>query len=187
MRTSRSAAAVLSLAIAAIFLIPLAANADPVFPPLTARVMDDAGLLAPGDKAAITSELKALEEKTGDQLVVYTTHSLQGYAIEDFGLRLGRNWGVGQKQKNNGVLLIVAPAERKVRIEVGRGLETLLTNDLAKLIIGNAIVPAFRRGNFPAGIEAGVRDIKDVLLGNAEAVKGRYAETPPISASPVPH
>ncbi|HEY7669419.1 MAG TPA: TPM domain-containing protein, partial [Hyphomicrobium sp.] len=85
----------------------------------------------------------------------------------------GRTWGIGQKGKDNGVLLIVAPNERRVRIEVGRGLEPVMTDALSKLIIENAILPAFRRGDFPGGIRAGVRDIKDVLLGDAEEVKER--------------
>ena len=100
--------------------------------------------------------------------------SLAGvYAGRMFGYRLGRAWGIGQKGKDNGALLIVAPNERKVRIEVGRGLESQLTDAMTKLIIENAILPAFRRGDFAGGIRAGVRDIKDVVLGDAEAVKQR--------------
>ena len=102
-----------------------------------------------------------------------TLKSLQGYDIEDYGYQLGRTWGIGQKGKDNGVLLIVAPNERKVRIEVGRRLEPILTDALSSIIINNAIVPEFRQGDFAAGIKAGVRDIKDVLLGDAEAVKER--------------
>jgi uncharacterized protein len=105
--------------------------------------------------------------------VIYTARSLQGYEIEDFGYQLGRAWQIGQKGKDNGVVLIVAPNERKVRIEVGRGLEPQLTDAMSRLIIENAILPAFRRGDFTAGIKAGVRDIRDILLGDAEAVKAR--------------
>jgi uncharacterized protein len=152
-----------------------AAQAAPTFPPLTGRVVDDAHLLKPEDKAAIEADLKSLEEKSSDQLVVFTTNSLQGYPIDDFGYQLGRAWGIGQKGTNNGVILIVAPKDRQVRIEVGRGLEPQLTDLLSKLITENAILPAFRRGDFPAGIKAGVRDIRDVLLGDAEAVKQRAA------------
>jgi uncharacterized protein len=114
-----------------------------------------------------------LEEKSTDQLVVYTTKSLQGYDIADIGYRLGRFWQIGQKGKDNGAILIVAPNERKVRIEVGRGLEPQLTDAMSKLIVENAVLPAFRRGDFAGGIKAGVRDIRDVLLGDAEAVKQR--------------
>jgi uncharacterized protein len=149
------------------------AAAEPKFPVLTGRIVDEAGLLSAEDIAAIRSELSALEAASTDQLVVVTLKSLQGYEIEDFGYQLGRTWGIGQKGKDNGVLLIVAPNERRVRIEVGRGLEPVMTDALSKLIIENAILPAFRRGDFPGGIRAGVRDIKDVLLGDAEAVRER--------------
>lgn len=151
----------------------LAALAQPKFPPLTGRIVDEAGLLSSADRTELTAALSALEAKSTDQLVVYTTRSLQGYPIEDFGYQLGRAWQIGQRDKNNGVVLIVAPNERKVRIEVGRGLEPQLTDAMSKLIIENAILPAFRRGDFAAGIKAGVRDITDVLLGDAEAVKER--------------
>ena len=159
-------------------LVPVAASAEPKFPPLTGRIVDDAHLLTPADKAAIESDLKALEDKSSDQLVVYTTNSLQGYPIEDYGYQLGRAWGIGQKGTNNGVILIVAPQDRKVRIEVGRGLEPQMTDLLSKLIIQNSILPRFKRGDFSAGIKAGVQDIRDVLLGDAEAVKERAAARP---------
>src|SRR3974390_374138 len=168
------------VALVVILIAASGAHAEPKFPPLTGRVVDDAHLLTPQDKAAIEADLKALEEKSSDQLVVYTTNSLQGYPIEDFGYQLGRAWGIGQKGTNNGVLLIVAPKERKVRIEVGRGLEPQLTDLMSSLIIRNRILPEFRRGQFAAGIKSGVKDIKDVMLGDAEAVKQRAAARPPL-------
>ena len=178
-RMSLSAAgAALLLFLAAVFLISASAGAEPKFPPLTGRIVDNANLLTPADKASIEAELKALEDKSSDQVVVFTTNSLQGYPIEDYGYQLGRAWGIGQKGTNNGVLLIVAPTEHKVRIEVGRGLEPQLTDLLTKLIIQNTILPDFKRGEFSAGIKDGVRDIRDVLLGDAEAVKQRAAARP---------
>jgi uncharacterized protein len=150
-----------------------AAAAEPAFPPLTGRIVDEAGILSPADEQELMQTLSGLEQKSSDQIVVYTAKSLQGYPIEDFGYRLGRFWKIGQQGVNNGVVLIVAPSDRKVRIEVGRGLEPLLTDAMSKLIIQNAILPAFRRGDFPAGIKAGVRDIRDVLLGDAEEVAKR--------------
>lgn len=150
-----------------------AAYAAPTFPALTGRIVDEAGLLSPQDRADINAQLAELEQKSTDQVAVVTLNSLQGYAIEDYGYQLGRAWGIGQKDKNNGILLIVAPNERKVRIEVGRGLEPVMTDAMSSLIIQNAILPEFRRGDFAAGIRAGVRDIKDVLLGDAEEVKER--------------
>jgi uncharacterized protein len=143
------------------------------FPQLTGRIVDEANLLSAQDKQAVEADIKALEEKSTDQLVVYTARSLQGYPIEDFGYRLGRQWQIGQQGKNNGAILIIAPNDRKVRIEVGRGLEPQLTDLMTKLIIENAILPAFRRSDFAGGIKAGVRDIRDVLLGDAEEVKRR--------------
>lgn len=147
--------------------------AEPTFPALTGRIVDQSNLLSSADRAAIEADLAALEAKSTDQIVVVTVPSLQDYPIEDFSYQLGRKWGIGQAGKNNGILLVVAPNERKVRIEVGRGLEPLMTDVMSGLIVNNAILPAFRRGDFPGGIRTGVRDIKDVLLGDAEAVKER--------------
>ncbi len=161
------------LAICIALLGLTSAQAEPRFPALSGRIVDEAGLLSAADRSSLEQELKALEDKSTDQLVIYTTRSLQGYEIEDFGYRLGRTWAIGQKDKNNGVILIVAPNERKVRIEVGRGLEPQLTDLMTKLIIENAILPAFRRNDFSGGIKAGVHDIRDVMLGDAEAVKER--------------
>ena len=149
------------------------AFAEPSFPKLTGRVVDNANLLDAATKAQISADLAALEVKSTDQLVVVTLPSLGGYAIEDYGYQLGRHWAIGQKGKDNGAILIVAPNERKVRIEVGRGLEPHLTDAMSRLIIENAILPRFRRGDFQGGIIAGVRDMKDVVTGDAEAVRER--------------
>jgi len=145
--------------------------AEPQFPQLTGRVVDNANLLSDADKARITSDLEALEAKSSDQLVVVTLPSLQGFEIEEFGYKLGRHWGIGQKDKDNGALLIVAPKERKVRIEVGRRLEPLLTDAVTRIIIENGILPRFRSRDFAGGIKAGVSDIIAVLTGDAEEMK----------------
>ena len=167
----RAAAALL---VALAYLVAGAvAQAEPNFPILTSRITDQAGLLSADDYTAIQAELAALEQKSTDQVAVVTLKSLEGYPIEDYGYQLGRKWGIGQKGKDNGILLIVAPNERKMRIEVGRGLEPVMTDAMSSLIVQNAILPEFRRGDFSAGIRAGVRDIKDVLLGDAEEVKER--------------
>jgi uncharacterized protein len=178
----RGLLALFALVLASFLLIATNAFAEPKFPPLTGRIVDEAHLLTPADKAAIEADLKGLEAKSSDQIVVYTTKSLQGYPIEDFGYQLGRAWGIGQKGTNNGVLLIVAPTEHKVRIEVGRGLEPQLTDLLSSMIIRNRILPEFKRGGFSAGIKAGVHDIKDVLLGDAEAVKERAGKRPAVAS-----
>jgi uncharacterized protein len=162
----------------ALSLVLVPAAAAPTFPDLTGRVVDGAGLLSPEDREALTAELEALEDKSSDQLVVVTVPSLQGYEIEDFGYQLGRHWGIGTEKLDNGVLLIVAPNERKVRIEVGYGLEPVLTDALSKIIIENAILPRFRAGDFRGGIKDGVRDITLVLLGDAAEVEQRDKARP---------
>jgi uncharacterized protein len=154
-----------------LWLFPAAAQL--VFPSLTGRIVDNAQLLSPDDRAALNAELKALEDKSSDQLVVVTLPSLQGYTIEDYGYQLGRHWGIGTAKLNNGVLLIVAPKERKVRIEVGRGLEPTLTDALSSIVINHAILPRFRAGDFAGGIKDGVSDLVRVLTGDAAEVEAR--------------
>ena len=161
----------------ALWLLPAAA-AEPTYPELTGRVVDDAQLLGPDVEEELTGELKALEDKSSDQLVVVTLPSLQGYPIEEFGYLLGRHWGIGTKQLSNGVLLVVAPNDRKVRIEVGRGLEPILTDALSKIIIENSILPRFRNGDFAGGVKDGVRDIVLVLTGDAAEVEERAKARP---------
>ena len=148
------------------------------FPTLSGRVVDEANILDPAARAALTEKLAALEAKTTDQVVVVTLKSLQGTSIEDFGVELGRRWRVGQKDKNNGAVLIVAPNERKVRIEVGYGLEGTLTDAVSRLIIENAIIPRFRANDFPGGINRGVDDIVSVLTGDAAEWQQRAAKRP---------
>src|SRR6059058_2216332 len=104
------------------------------FPQLSGRVVDDAHILTPAEIADLTSKSAALEAQTGRQLVIATVPSLQGYPIEDFGYRLGRAWGIGQKGKDNGVILLVAPNEHKVRVEVGYGATPYLTDAMSGLI-----------------------------------------------------
>lgn len=178
----RGTAFAASIVLVALLLVVsgVPAFAEIVFPTLTGRVVDGAALLKPDEKAAIEADLAALETKSSDQVVVVTLPSLQGYEIEDFGYQLGRKWGIGQAGKDNGVLLIIAPNERKVRIEVGRGLEPIMTDLMSRIIIENGILPEFRAKRFGDGIRAGVRDIKDTLLGDAEAVKERAKGLHPL-------
>jgi len=142
--------------------------AEPSYPALTGRVVDGASLLAPDVRQRLEDKLKAHEDKTSDQVVVATLPSLQDITIEDFANGLFRHWQLGQKAKNNGVLLLVAPKERKVRIEVGYGLEGALTDALSKVIITTAIAPKFKTGDFAGGIEAGTDAILTILAGDAE-------------------
>jgi uncharacterized protein len=136
------------------------------FPPLTGRVVDQAGVMSADSRGALEAKLKDLEDKSSIQLVVATVKSLQGSDIETYANELFRFWKLGQAQKNNGVLLLVAPAEHKVRIEVGYGLEGTLTDALSSVIISSAIVPRFKANDFSGGIERGVDGIISVLSGD---------------------
>jgi len=175
-RHIRIALLALLAVLAAVAALALSASAQPL-PALTGRVVDDAGMLSPGTRGILIRELAELEQKTTRQVVVVTIKSLEGRSIEDLGVRLGRAWGIGQKDKNNGVLLIVAPNERKVRIEVGYGLEGELTDAVAKLIIQESILPDFRQGNMVGGIVSGTEAIIKVLSGDAAEFKRRAART----------
>lgn len=150
-------------------------------PPLSGRVVDQANLLDGSTRAALTSKLAALERQSTDQLVVVTLASLQGVSIEEFGLQLGRHWRIGQKDKNNGALLIVAANERKVRIEVGYGLEATLTDALTKFIIQKSILPRFKANDYPGGIVRGVDDIIQALTGDTAEWQSRAAPAQPNS------
>jgi uncharacterized protein len=149
--------------------------AAPSFPALTGRVVDGANILSDTTRADLDAKLAALEAKTSRQLVVVTLASLQGYEISDYGYQLGRAWGIGQAKLNNGVLLIVAPNEHKVRIEVGYGLEPVLTDALSSLIIQNAILPKFRGGDFNGGVEAGVDALVAQLSLDRSAAEAKAA------------
>ena len=155
------------------------AQAAPKYPALTGQIVDTANLVSPEDEAAILAELRSLEGASTDQVAIVTVPSLEGYPIEDYAIGLARQWQLGQKDKDNGLLLLVAPNERRVRIEVGRRLEPVMTDILSAAIIDTAILPRFRRGDFSGGIRAGVQDIKSVLLGDAEAVKERAKSRTP--------
>ncbi|MFT3973264.1 MAG: YgcG family protein [Amaricoccus sp.] len=137
------------------------------FPPLTGRVVDQAGILSPEARAALEPKLAELEAKSGIQLVVATVGSLQGEEIEPYANELFRAWKLGEADRNNGVLLLVAPNERRVRIEVGYGLEGTLTDALSAVIIANAITPRFKAGDFSGGVARGVDDIITVLTTDA--------------------
>ena len=136
-------------------------------PSLSGRVVDQANIVQPSTRNAIEQKLADLETKSGIQLVVATVPSLEGQEIEPYANELFRNWKLGEKTKNNGVLLLVAPNERRVRIEVGYGLEGTLTDALSKVIIANAMTPRFKAGDFGDGISRGVDDIITVLTTDA--------------------
>jgi uncharacterized protein len=156
--------------LSALFLLAIALvhAAEPEFPPLTGRVNDRAGLLSERDERELEAALARFEAETTDQIVIVTLESLQGLPIEEYGYQLGRHWGIGQKGKDNGALLIVAPEEREVRIEVGYGLEGELTDAQSRTIIETRILPYFRQGDFATGIKAGVAAMIETLGGSYE-------------------
>jgi uncharacterized protein len=169
MRYLSSLPRLLSLALLVI-AVPVLADTLPI-PALSGRVVDQAGILTSSEESRLTTKLKDLEDKTSIQLVVVTLSSLRGSPIEDWGLALGRTWGIGQKGKDNGALLIVAPNDRELRIEVGYGLEGTLPDATASAIIRNVIVPRFKSGDMADGISDGVDAIIAVLTGSSEEFK----------------
>lgn len=151
------------VALVAAVLLLAAPGMAQTFPALSGRVVDAAHILTPEVIARIEARSAEIEQQTGAQLVVATIPDLQGYPIEDYGYKLGRHWGIGQKDKDNGVILLVAPNDRRVRIEVGYGLEPVLTDALSSVIIQQRILPEFRAGNMAAGVESGFNAIATQL------------------------
>jgi uncharacterized protein len=142
-------------------------------PFLSGRVTDNAEVLNDATRRALTERLKAHEDRTGDQIVVLTVPSLEGENIEEYAVRIFESWKLGKKGKDNGVLVIVAPKDRRMRIEVGYGLEGTLTDLAAGRIVRNVMTPRFKAGDYNGGIEAGVQAILDLLeKGKAPAGEG---------------
>lgn len=168
-----------ALAVLAVLTLAGAAFAQPKFPALSGRVVDEANLLSPAAEQQLTSDLENLEQRSGRQLVVATVPSLQGYEIEDYGYQLGRAWGIGDKDRDDGAILLVAPNDRKVRIEVGYGLEPVLTDALSSLIIQQRILPAFREGRMEEGVLDGAKAVIDQLALPAEEAQARAAQATP--------
>jgi len=135
------------------------------FPKLTGRVVDNAHILTEATEQSLEQTLADYENGTTNQVVVVTLPSLEGYSIEEYGYQLGRAWHIGQKDKNNGVLLIVAPNEKKVRIEVGYGLEPVLTDAASSEVVHGIILPDFRNAQMEKGVVDGTQAILSVLGG----------------------
>jgi len=151
-------------------LLAPSAMAQPSFPDLTGRVVDGAEVIPDTVEARLTRKLEALERQSRRQFVIATVSSLQGRDIADYGYQLGRAWGIGDSKRNDGVLLLVAPNERKVRIETGYGLEGELPDALSFFIIDKEVLPRFRARDMPGGIEAGADAIiRQLALPAAEA------------------
>jgi uncharacterized protein len=142
-----------------------AARSTPAYPALTGRVVDTANLLPPADEAALTARLEALQRTTSRQLVIATVPDMGGYPIEEYANGLFRHWQLGQRTANNGVLLVIARSERRMRIEVGYNLEPIVTDALSSRIIREQITPRFRADDYAGGIRAGA----DALLAQLQA------------------
>jgi uncharacterized protein len=142
------------------------------------HVLDRAGLLPAQTARALEQSLVEFERTTGHQVVVHVTPSLEGLEIEDYSIQLAQAWKVGQKTLDNGVIVTVAPNERRVRIEVGYGLEGVLPDALAARIVGDVIVPEFRTGRMDQGVVAGTRAILAVISGEVLPLPARDAERP---------
>ncbi len=182
----RRAPAFLCLLLGLILSAAAIRAAPPEFPTLSGRVVDDAGLLNERDQQELDRALAQFEQQSGNQIVVATLRSLEGLPIEDYGYQLGRHWGIGQAGKDNGALLIVAPEERAVRIEVGYGLEGELTDARSRTIIETDVLPRFRAGDFSAGIKAGVAAMIETLGGRYDPALPRVAAPSERAPSPWP-
>ena len=157
--------------------------ATPTFPTLTGRVVDQANILSPQIRADLTTKLETLETKTSRQLVVVTVPSLQGLEIQDYGYQLGRAWGIGEKKRDTGALLIVAPNERRVRVEVGYGLEGVLTDALSSAVLQEQVLPKFRAGNEAGGVVAGTDALIELLSLRDVQVQARGSAATHIPAA----
>ncbi|EJF80875.1 TPM domain-containing protein [Bartonella doshiae] len=158
------------------FALKSVACSQTKFPPLTGYVNDMAHLLDHITKENLAKKLATLEEKTGDQIVIITLPSLSGIDIETYSNSLFRIWKLGQKQINNGVLLVIAPNEREIRIEVGYGLEGELTDAVSSVIINTFILPNFREGNYQKGIVEAVHAIIKIITENDSDFSFRIKE-----------
>jgi uncharacterized protein len=142
-----------------------AAFADVAVPPLTGRVVDQTGTLSSGDIDSLTRTLRALELRKGSQVAVLIVPTTQPETIEQYSIRVAEAWKIGRKKIDDGALLVVAKNDRKLRIEVGYGLEGALNDVTTKRIIDEIITPKFRNGDFAGGISAGIERIIGVIDG----------------------
>lgn len=142
-------------------------------PQLTSRVNDYANMMSPSARARIESELAALEQSDSTQIVILTIPSLEGEVMEEFSIRVAEAWKIGQKEKDNGVILIVAAKEKRIRIEVGRGLEGKLTDLASGQIIDLVMKPRFRNNDFDGGFTAATQALIEVTRGEYRADETR--------------
>jgi uncharacterized protein len=161
MRSGRSWLVLLALLFASL----VGANAAwaQTFPKFTGLVVDDAHILAPEQVAALDAKLTTLQKTTGHQLVVATIADLQGYPIEDYSYQLGRAWNVGDKDRKDGLVMVIAPKDRKIFISVAGGLQGTVTDAVASVIINTQITPKFKAGDYAGGINAGIDQLATLV------------------------
>jgi len=192
MSFQHKSARVLAFGLFAIFLAlftSMPAVAALQFPALTGRVVDDAGILSDAAKEKLNAYLAEHEQQTGNQVVVVTLKDLGGTDIADYGYQLGRAWGIGQKGKDNGVLIEIAPNQRQARIDAGYKLEGDLTDAQSKLIIENVMLPHFRKGDYDGGVIAGTVDVLRTIGGKPTGAENipeprRHEQGIPIGGIP---
>ncbi len=156
-----------------LFAVQVAANAQRDVPPLdNRRVHDDADVLSPSTEAYLEQSLRSFEDSTSNQIAILTFASLEGESIDQFGIRVADAWKLGTQTKDNGVILLIAVNDRKIRIEVGQGLEGPLPDAVCNRIIRNELAPSFRRGDYDGGVLSAVDAIR-------KAIKGEYKGTGP--------
>ncbi|MEP6827260.1 MAG: TPM domain-containing protein [Aestuariivirga sp.] len=151
-------------------LMTVFALAAPSFPELTGRVVDQAGVFSADQTVILSNRLRDFETQSGHQMAVATVKSLEGNDIRAYGNELARKWALGSKDKNDGVLILVAPNEHKVSIEVGYGLEGDLTDAISSVVINQAMVPKFKAGDYFSGVYAGIDDVEKVIGGQGAAI-----------------
>ena len=161
----------------------LSAADDTAIPYLSGRVVDQAEILSAPARERIDDMLQAHERATGNQIAVLTINGMGAESVEDFAVRVFENWKLGSSEKNNGVLIVVAPQEHRMRIEVGYGLEGTLTDVAADRIIRNLMTPRFREGNYDVGVEAGATAVIQILEGRQQAAGDADWAAPPRLAS----
>ncbi len=150
---------------ALLFLVPPVLRAQGEVPALQGPVNDYANLISPDQKQRIEAQLVQFQQQTGNQVTVLTIPSLNGEDIEGYANRVARAWALGEKGKDNGALLLVAHQDRRMRVEVGYGLEPVLTDLQTNIIQNEVIIPYFKRGDFGGGIEAGVKALLSTIQG----------------------
>ncbi|WP_231737473.1 TPM domain-containing protein, partial [Sphingopyxis sp. A083] len=163
-------------ALSGLLLLTAAPAAAQDFPKLSGRVVDQADIIPAAEEANLTVQLEQLEKTTGHQLVVATVNSLDGNDISDYGYKLGRAWGIGGKENNDGVVFLIAPNERRMNISVGYGLEPVLTDALSGRIIRDVVTPKFKAGDMPGGIQDGVNAIAEQIQLPPEEAAARAAK-----------